>query len=452
MRWTALALAAPFALAASRAPVDDVDVFWHLADARLMLDQGLFATDAFAHTAAGRPVELGQWLGELALWSAFALGSWWGVVVLRALVVFALSAIVLHGALRVAPRLAVAVAAAAPSLALGGAAWTDRPQLLGMLLFAAFISLALALRRGSRWAAVLLPPLLALWANVHGSFAVGSALVVVLVAETVLFAPQRRGIVLASGAVSLAATFLTPLGPLVYASPLSHFATPPRFILEWQPPDVATPHGALYAAILLVTLDVAMLAGGGTSWAALLVPLAFLSAAQQRHMPLFALAAVPYLAEYLPAALARLRLHVAPAPSRAGALPSTALALAVLALAVAAAPREPDLRHFPVEAVGTLGRAEGALFNEYDWGGFLIWSAPRSPVFIDGRLRPFLGDVVDEYVAAINLRPDWAVGLERHRVSLVLVRPERALAVHLRRSGWRALAEEPGRFVLLERP
>ncbi len=42
---------------------------------------------------------------------------------------------------------------------------------------------------------------------------------------------------------------------------------------------------------------------------------------------------------------------------------------------------------FPVEAAAAIAERgyEGPLFNDFNWGGYLIWSLPQLPVVLDGR-------------------------------------------------------------------
>ena len=52
---------------------------------------------------------------------------------------------------------------------------------------------------------------------------------------------------------------------------------------------------------------------------------------------------------------------------------------------------------FPVDAANFLRRqpVPGPLYNNFDWGGFLIWYMPQYPVAIDGR-NDLYGDELDE--------------------------------------------------------
>src|SRR5205814_8231727 len=86
----------------------------------------------------------------------------------------------------------VAVLAALPAIGLSRFAWTDRPERFALLCFAIVIALLRAARRGSLIAFALCAPLLLLWANLHGSYALGLGLMLVVALERVVVDPSRR--------------------------------------------------------------------------------------------------------------------------------------------------------------------------------------------------------------------------------------------------------------------
>jgi hypothetical protein len=118
---------------------------------------------------------------------------------------------------------------------------------------------------------------------------------------------------------------------------------------------------------------------------------------------------------------------------------------------VSTAPTAPDESLYPKAAIPALRASSGVLLHEYDWGGYLIWAAPERPVFVDGRLVPYMPDIVDEHRRVIALRPGWREILFRYAVAQALLEPARPLAGALREDGWRVIAEDE-LFVLLERP
>ncbi|MBM4435163.1 MAG: hypothetical protein FJ028_08700, partial [Chloroflexi bacterium] len=288
--------------ASAAVPVADTDVFWHLATARETLANGLVRADAFSWTARGAPVATDQWLGQLLLYAAYSAGSWIGVLGLRAVAVAVLVGCIAAAALARRPSAPLAsIAIAVPSIVLSRSIWVERPELLGAALFAALV---LLLQLPGRAPLLLAAPLLVVWANVHGSFALGSGLVLLVSAHGILADRPRRRAYAAAAAAALLSFVLTPAGIGTLAAPGVHLADPPREIQEWALPDPTTAAGALWAAVLaLVVLAASLSHRTRTRDVLIVVPVAVLSLLAVRHMPLFAIAATPYLAEHLPVAL-----------------------------------------------------------------------------------------------------------------------------------------------------
>src|SRR3989442_7115380 len=107
------------ALAASQTPVSDSDLFWHLAIGRDVAAHGIARLEMYSWTVAGRPVLVDQWLGEIVLSVAYAIGSWRGIITLRAILVGAIAALRVWTVLVERPRPPlISVLAALPALAL----------------------------------------------------------------------------------------------------------------------------------------------------------------------------------------------------------------------------------------------------------------------------------------------------------------------------------------------
>ena len=122
----------------------------------------------------------------------------------------------------------------------------------------------------------------------------------------------------------------------------------------------------------------------------------------------------------------------------------------MLAAAAATGTDAPDLSGYPVAAVPLLRPGPG-LLNQYDWGGYLIWSAPKTPVFVDGRLVPYLGSVMDDYTTVVGVHPGWREVIARRGIRQILARPTDPVAVRARDLGWPIRASSDT-FVLIDVP
>ena len=450
-----------FGALSTRLSVGDSDSFWQLVTGHDMLARGLAWNDVYSWTVAGKPISVDQWLGQ-ALWAtAFDAGGWRGVVALRALAIAILVGLVLYAALRERPgRPLVAVLAALPALALSRFIWVERPELFGFACFAALIALLYAARAGSDRALWWIPPLIVVWANLHGSFAIGAVLAVLFAIEGAIAQPMRRQRYAIVAIASVVATFVTPAGLGTWTAPGFHFLHPPREIQEWSVPDPTTVPGAIFALTMCAALAIAFIAGGGARAAVVLAPVLFVSLIATRQMPLFAIAAAPFFAAYGPTALKRsaelsgLRLPAFATGQRPPGRRADAVAVALTALLLGGAAvtgtEAPSLADYPTAALSSL-RAGPGLLNQYDWGGYLIWAAPATPVFVDGRLTPYLPDVLTDYTTVIGVHPGWREVLARRGIRQLLVRPADPVAIRAHDLGWPIRASSDT-FVLIDVP
>jgi hypothetical protein len=458
MRWIARN-AFPIGLAAAGFTLSvgyatgDPDTYWHLASGQWMLDHHqILRADIFSSTVSGQPYSVGEWLGEIVLTLVFNAGSWAGLAIFRGLLVAVAAFFLARLARRGGAPLVAALVVVIWALVFSKTRWTDRPAIYTFMLFPVVLDLLYSARAGSRRALIAIPPLILLWANLHGGYPIGIALVLAFAVEAVVLRrPDIVPLVLTLVA-SIALSFVDP-ETFGVAGAVGHAFAPPRFISEEAPPDVLEPSGFVFAMFVLATLAVSLFEGGGVLDALLLIPLLWLALSAQRQLTFFVFAATPVVA----AGAARLyrRLRPGAVPFR----PLPPLAAAVLALllwagALASAigvPTGPDEREYPTGALAALRSGSGTLLNEYDWGGYLIYRVPERKVFIDGRLFPFYPGVLRDYRDAVELRPNWKDVLAKYDVREVLLLPAKPLVVALREDGWTVRAEGSN-FVLLAKP
>ncbi|HEX9495451.1 MAG TPA: hypothetical protein VGA38_06810 [Candidatus Limnocylindria bacterium] len=446
------AAAGAFALAVTL-PLGDPDMYWHLASGQWMLDhREILRSDVFSSTVAGQPYSVGEWLGEVVLTLVFNAAGWPGLAIFRALLAgtgaFVLARLSRRGGAPLVAALLVVVWA----IAFSKTRWVDRPAIFTFVLFPVVLDLLYQAKDGSRRALLAIPPLILLWANLHGGYAIGIALVLAFTVEAALRRRPDLGPLALTCVASIALSFVDP-ETFGVAGAAAHALAPPRFISEEAPPDVLDPTGMLFAGFVLATLAVALLHGGALIDALLLIPLLWLGLSAQRHLAFFVFAATPFVAAGAARTYAALRPHrvpLRPVPARL----SIAIVVLVCAAALASArgaPAAPDEHAYPVGAVAALKSGSGTLLNEYDWGGFLIYRVPERKVFVDGRLFPFYPAVLLDYRDAVELRPNWKEVLTKYDVREVLLTPSKALAVTLREEGWRVRASGET-FILLAKP
>src|SRR5258705_2996472 len=287
-----------FGALSTLATVGDPDLFWHLAQGRQTVTEGLARVDEFSWTVNGLPVLTDQWLGQVIWYEAYAALDWSGIIVLRGLLVAAVVTLIVAAALNAQRRPIVAVIAALPAIVLTRFAWPARPQLMGLCCFAALIFL---LRASWTRPRLLLaaPALILVWANLHASFALGLGVTAIACGELWIRRPDARRLAVAVVAISIAVTLITPSGVSIWTSASGHFLSPPRVVQEEGVPDVTQPYGFVFAFVVLAVLVTAQLSrGADLREAALLVPVLFVSMTAARHTPFFAVASAAYLAAH----------------------------------------------------------------------------------------------------------------------------------------------------------
>src|SRR2546428_5591140 len=145
LRW--LLFTAIFSLAA--VPPLDPDLWWHLANGRLIITTGTIPhVDLYSFSAAGQPWVMHEWLADLMMYLVYQLGGLPLLVAISAGVVAA-GAICLYVILRrsdLHPTLSAALTLVG-ALA-GSTAWGARPQLLNMLFTGLLVVGLGAYRRG----------------------------------------------------------------------------------------------------------------------------------------------------------------------------------------------------------------------------------------------------------------------------------------------------------------
>ena len=434
-------------------PTSDPDTYWHLASGQWMLDhREILRTDIFSSTVSGQPYSVGEWLGEIVLTLVFNAGGWAGLAIFRALLVAIAAFFVARLSRRGGAPLVAALLVATWALVFSKTRWTDRPAIFTFVLFPVVLDLLYSSRAGSRRALLWILPLILLWANLHGGYLIGVALVLAFTVEALVW---RRPDVVPLAVVLVVSIALSFVDPETFgiAGAAGHAFAPPRFISEEAPPDVLEPSGFIFAVFVLATILVALFDGGGALDAILLVPLLWLALSAQRQLAFFVFASTPFVAAGAARLYARLRPRAAPLrPLPVPAAAALALLLVAGALASAiGAPTEPDERAYPAGAIAALKTGSGTLLNEYDWGGYLIYRVPERKVFVDGRLFPFYPAVLRDYRDAVELRPNWRDVLAMYDVREVLLMPARSLAVALREDGWTVRASGSN-FVLLAKP
>jgi hypothetical protein len=337
-----------------------------------------------------------------------------------------------------------------------------RPQMINLAGLALIIYLVFRLRNDKNFLGILLLPLIfAVWVNVHGGFAVGLFFLgVYLTVELVkavlikIFDSRKKEIFnklsekIKSGFLgfkawrkltiltvfSALATLLNPYGWRVY---IEIFTTifdqyAKQNISEWMPVTIQNPMSWQFYIYLVLLVILLLFSWKRLDWTYLFVtlPFLYLGFSSWRHMPIFLLVSTPLWVNIAERISGKELLRLV---SRWWIL----AVLSVLIVLVAkqqlslAVPKALSLEKmsenaYPLEAVRYLKThpIAGNMFNEYNWGGFLIWQYPEKKVFIDGRMPSWRkGDfrIFESFNKITSADKDWSKELAKYDISFALV-------------------------------
>jgi hypothetical protein len=456
--WTAAAVVVPV-LVMTGTPLAAIDLAYHLRAGDIMLDaHTILRTEVFTSTAAGKPWLNQQWLAQIVLATAFRLGGWFGLVMLRAL----LMALVLTFVF-LACRAAGAVTKRAAGLKLAGgillpAGFQLRPQLLGMVCYCVTAWLV-ARRRVHPEGVWIVIPVTVLWANLHGSFFMAPLLLgLAWVEDRWVRGRGARTLVLA-GLGSLLATTVNPYGYRVwsYAAGLATNPVIRRTIQEWQPPTIETYTGVVFflSVVFVAALLIARVRRP-VPWGSLLPLPVFLAIglAAMRGVYWWAMVAPIVLAGVLSERPARAERRDPSGPLNTaivGLLASATLGI-LLQWVPYTGPGLPEggrLSYAPVGITRELHRIlqPGELvFNAQGWGSWLEFEFPQNPVVIDSRVEVAPQSVWWKYYAVSTGVEGWQATLDSWHVDVaVLARDQQPDLIPRMQAdpAWQLVYEDP---------
>jgi hypothetical protein len=460
---TCLLFVAIFSLAA--VPPLDPDLWWHLANGRLMV--GTLAiphVDVYSFSAAGQPWIVHEWLADLGMYGLYGLGGFPLLVAVFAAMATAAAGCLFWLLRRSGLQATVAVIMTLVGALAGSTAWGARPQLLNPLL-TGLLLIGLVIYRDGRLRAWLLPPFIWLWANLHSGFMVGLIISALFLAAEAFDSwrrargsmPRHRIKALGTAvAASAVLSLVNPFGLQTVLFSLGTLTSPliQNNIQEWASPDFHSLAGLMLEAILFITLAglATRRVTPRTSEGLLAFALLYLALSSQRHVPLFVLAAAPLYGRcgqaLLDTVAAAARANPGGVRTRRVFRPSarktsTTIRLGVMNLALLLAVAigmvwyraVPNLNPgkeaasiqnaLPVTATNALARLGKPIrvFNYYDYGGYLVWRLfpEGGRVFIDGRVEVYGPSIFADYLRVNNLAAAWPDVIERARPDAIVL-------------------------------
>ena len=441
--YTALAFAICTAWLIAIAPqfLNDPDTFWHIRTGRDIWETGRFPiTDSYSHSYFGQPWIAKEWLAQLLLFAAHAVGGWNAVAGLAILSIAATGALLFYYlSLRLNPSLAIVVALVA--VFASSQTYLARPHVLAFPILVIWTEHIMRASEKNRAPSFALALLLVPWANLNASFVIGLVIAgfgfLNFLQRAKTYAPAGTLAWLAFLALSLLATVIHPYGVQPVITVISVFSGKDWLKGgEWRPIDVVT--DPVHEVLLLGLLAVVLVAGLRlrASKAAFVVILLHLFLAHVRFAYLFyflvPLACSYEIAQQKPS----LGTFVRRSEPDSGAFVAKHSRLITAALSLLSAAlithmlvtstNRPPSDIAPAGALNYVRSAKisGNVLNSGEFGGYLIFEGVKT--FVDGRGDQLFDNAfLAEMSAVMQPGGDEAFGklLERYRITWTLLKP-----------------------------
>jgi hypothetical protein len=445
-----------FFLAAGEILLRDSDTLWQIRIGQWIIDHGAMPyTDVHSFTRFGEPWVSSSWLAQVLYAIVYGSSDWAGPVILTSLAIGATAAIFIHlldGYLDPARSILLVTLA----LLMSATHFLARPHMLALPVMLAFVGGLMAAADRRSHPSWLLLPLMVLWANLHGGFVLGLALIGPIGLEAVWCGDPKHRFALAArwalfALAAVAATCCTPYGwnTLFGAAKILSLGKLLSLIWEWMPANFSSI--SFFEVALLGLIGFAFHRGLVLSVPRiiLLLGLIWMALTHARNIEVFAFLAPLVLAKPIAEQLGTAE-AVAP---RFGEIRSPPYITILSAIAITIAGWASTAtyiahHHFafipsqtPVAAVDVLEQRHAQrIFSTAPFGGYLMSRDIKA--FIDGRAELYGEKFVMDYFDAIEAKDvDILLNLlETYRIDATLLNPTLPAAKlldHL--AGWKRL-------------
>ena len=461
------------AISLSTNAVTDPDIGWHLMTGRWILEHGTVPqTDPFSAYGQDKPWVAYSWLFEILLYvlhTALGLGGFLLLTLLMALSI----ALALMSVIRlVNPEPATIVGMTGLGLlAISQLLQTPRPWLFTILFFILeFHCLQKTRLTGNSKHLMGLPLIFLFWANLHIQFIYGLYLLGLYIIEPWLSSNLSRlgwsPAVLAKhdaktyriALLCVLVTFITPYNYKLYVTVVELM----RQSGVYQ--SISEMHAMSFRSIadwfvLVISIGVSYVVGQAKERRPhillLLATGLFLGFRSRREVWFLVVPSVVVIAGIMPRSI----------PKASAIFDRSQITAAIIAAlifgSILSYSRKLDanglnaaLREtYPVSAVyvAKLKGLPGPLYNDYDWGGFLIWNLPQWPVSVDGRANLHGDARIERSTRTWNGKPDWMDDPDLQKAQLIIGNREKPLSSLLKQDKKYELVYQDTNTILFKR-
>ncbi|MBI4911090.1 MAG: hypothetical protein HY820_46205 [Acidobacteria bacterium] len=431
----------------------DADAGLHIRIGDYILQNGIVpTTDPLSFTQQGQHWLATEWLSGVIfsiLNTRFGLK---GVVFLCGVTIAVALTVLLRTCVATGANTFVSLIALLMATSASSVHFHSRPHVFTWL----FLAIALhvltmdAIRPGRRiwW----LVPLTALWTNLHGGYAVLFPVIGIFLAGTALEYGYRSPRVLRYAGLAAAcgvSSLINPFGYQLHVDTIHYLrsATVRNGNQEFLAPTFRTEPELCFMVLLFAGLALCGLLLARRRWtpALLMAAFGYLALTSVRHIPIYALVAIPVIAAEITAQISGW-LEAQPRNSTPAILRDMSLAArermlplsvwSLVALGVILVwpstsgwPKDFPADRFPVEiAARQSGQlAASRLYTTDQWADYLMYKNPAQRVFVDDRSF-YDAQIISDALTLMDAGKGWRQLIDKYQVNAVLVPAGSALA------------------------
>lgn len=429
----------------------DPDIWWHLATARWILQHHAFpVNDPFSAYGMDKPWYAYSWMFDLTVEFLYRWFGFVGIVLYEIAVRLVVPVALFHLVRSLLSDFWRALLITAVGVYVVSHVLTPQAAMITILFCIIELDVLLAFRRSGRakllW---FLPVLFAIWANWHIQFAYGLLILGIFAAEPILNTILQRQNILQSlhsakplwltAIACVLATFLNPYGPRLYSTIFVYMNQPKSFALIDELRAMSFRQPQHYAAMLLAlaaTMAIGWRREKSLLWPMLLCLACVLGFRSVKEIWFIGIVSACAIADGW--TVGRVETE-----RRAAWRERILVPIAVLAV-LAVASRYYDVANswlemqvagnFPEVACQYIEKhhLQGPLYNDLNWGGFIIWRLPGYRVSIDGRTNVQGDERIGKSISVWTGKPEWASDPELAQANILLAKKTTPLASLLR--------------------
>jgi hypothetical protein len=426
----------------------DADAGLHVRIGDFILQTGhIPTTDPFSFTRNGAPWSATEWLSAVLFSNLNAYFGLKGIVFLCGVTIVATLIVILRTCLLAGGNALLAVVLTLCAANASSVHYHARPHVFTWLFLAISAWILTADRIAPSRRVWLLVPLAALWANMHGGFAILFPLLGCAVVGVAAQRPLARAQLMRYVKVTAACGLACLVNPFGYRLPLETIAylrngSIRNTVAEFQAPNFRSEAHTYFMVLLFAGLAICgfLLAKRRFGDALLIFGLGALALTSVRHIPIYAICAVPIIAAQLTGkwsawvagqsrrstawAVEEMTASLRDKMRPVSLWPVVLLAFLFLVPGASSWPSDFDQRLFPVEIENRHGAeiAGARLFTTDQWADYLMYKNPAQRVFLDDRY--FYGDrIVNDALKLMEGRSGWRGVLASYRIDAVLAPP-----------------------------